>query len=386
MRKPARRPLLLAAGLLALAPAATGAQEKFPALVVNAVELSGGGAIAGTNFNNGVLLGLKEINAAGGVLGRRLEPITLDIQTDPEVAKAAVRKAAAMGAVAIMGPVFSDMVAAATDEIRAAAIPAFIGGEATGLTLQGNPYLFRTSLSQAASMPRLARYLRQGIAVESVAMVWVDNGFGRGGREAMTKALAAEGIRLVADLPTRPGQTDFAEVAAKARESGADAVFVYLNEAETPACLRAIHDAPYQRWVVGETTLVGQAVLDRAGEAASGARGHVGLTPDALVPGIPEFANAFLREYGHRSDHNGMKGYIAAHVLKAAAEKAGRLEPGAIAEAMRGLAVSAADHPGVLLDVRYDDKGDLDRASFVVRVINDRQQFIAMLPGAAGNF
>jgi len=249
---------LFLAGLTALAPVAARAQEeRFPALVVNAVELSGGGAIAGTNFNNGVLLGLKEINEAGGVLGRRLEPITLDIQTNPEVAKAAVRKAAAMGAVAIMGPVFSDMVAAATDEIRAAGIPAFIGGEATGLTLQGNPYLFRTSLSQAASMPRLARYLRQGIAVRSVAMVWVDNEFGRGGREAMTKALAAEGIRLVADLPTRPGQTDFAEAAARVRESDADAVFVYLNEAESPACLQALHDAPYQKWVVGETTLVG---------------------------------------------------------------------------------------------------------------------------------
>jgi branched-chain amino acid transport system substrate-binding protein len=377
---------LLLAGLAAAAPAVAGAQENFPALVANAVELSGGGAIAGTSFNNGVLLGLKEINGAGGVLGRRLEPVTLDIQTNPEVAKAAVRKATAMGAVAIMGPVFSDMVTAAADEIRAAGIPSFIGGEAAGLTLQGNPYLFRTSLSQAASMPRLARYLRQGIAVESVAMVWVDNEFGRGGREAMAKALAAEGIRLVADLPTRPGQTDFSDVAARVRESDAGAVFVYLNEAESPACLQALHDAPYSKWVVGETTLVGQAVLDRAGEAASGARGHVGLTPDALVPGVPEFANAFLREYGYRGDHNGMKGYIAAHVLKAAAERAGRLEPRAVAEAMRGLAVSAADHPGVLLDVRYDDKGDLDRASFVVRVINGRQQFIAMLPASAGNF
>ena len=275
MRKLAR--LLLAVGLLAGAPAGpAAAQENFPALVVNAVELSGDGSIAGTNFNNGVLLGLKEINAAGGVLGRRVEAITLDIQTKPEVAKAALRKAAEMDAVAVMGPVFSGMVAAGMDEIRANGIPTFVGGEATGLTLQGNPYLFRTSLSQAAAMPRLARYLREGMSVRSVAMVWVDNEFGRGGREAMTKALAAEGIRLVADLSARPGQTDFAEVAGKVREVDADATFVYLNEAETPPCVRAIHDAPYSKWVVGETTLMGQAVLDRTGEALSGARGHVG--------------------------------------------------------------------------------------------------------------
>jgi branched-chain amino acid transport system substrate-binding protein len=215
-------------------------------------------------------------------------------------------------------------------------------------------------------------------------MVWVDNEFGRGGRGAMTAALAAEGIRLAADLPTRPGQTDFEEVADQVREADADAVFVYLNEAETPGCVQAIHDAPYDKWVVGETTLMGQNVLDRAGEAMSGARGHVGLTPDALVPGVQDFANAFLREYGHRSDHNGMKGYIAAHVLKAAAEKAGSLDRQAVAEAMKGLTLRAADHPGVLLDVRYDDKGDLDRASFIVSVTNDRHQFIATLPATAG--
>jgi branched-chain amino acid transport system substrate-binding protein len=58
-----------------------------------------------------------------------------------------------MDAVAVMGPVFSGMVAAGMDEIRANGIPTFVGGEATDLTLQGNPYLFRTSLSQAAAMP-----------------------------------------------------------------------------------------------------------------------------------------------------------------------------------------------------------------------------------------
>lgn len=388
MRKRAARLLLLAALVAAATStvAPTRAQENFPALVVNAVELSGDGAIAGTNFHNGVQLGLKEINAAGGVLGRQLAGVTLDVQTKPEVAKAAIRRAAEMGAAAVMGPVFSGTVATTMEEIRASGIPTFMGGEATSLTLQGASNLFRTSLPQAAAMPRLARYLREGMGVATVAMVWVDNEFGRGGREAMTKALAAEGIRLVADIQVRPGQADFEEVGDKVREADADATFVYLNELETPPCVQAIHDAPYSKWIVGETTLVSQSVLDRTGEALSGARGHVGLTPDALVPGVQDFANNFLREYGYRSDHNGMKGYIAAHVLKAAAEKAGSLDHAAVVQAMKGLTLRAADHPGVLLDVRYDDKGDPDRASFIVRVANERHQFIATLPAAAGNF
>ena len=46
-------------------------------------------------------------------------------------------------------------------------------------------------------------------------MVWVDNAFGRGGHEAMTKALAAEGIGVATDLMTKPEQRDFDEVATK---------------------------------------------------------------------------------------------------------------------------------------------------------------------------
>ena len=362
------------------------AQAQAPAVVVNAVELSGDGAIAGNNFNNGVLLAFKEINAAGGILGRQIEVVPLDIQTKPEVAKAAVRKAAELQAFAMMGPVFSDIVLATMDDIRSAERPTFVGAEAASITEQGNPYLFRTSLSQATSMPKLARYLKDGLRVESVAMVWVDNAFGRGGKEAMTEALAAHGIEIVADLKTAPEQRDFTEVAAKVRASGAGAAFVYLNEQESADCLRALFDEAYGGWIVGETTLVGQSVIELAGSAANGVRAHVGLTADALVPAVRDFSNRFLAEYKYRSDHNGMKGYIAAHVLKAATEKVGSFDAKAIAATLHGLAFSAAEHPGVLLDVKYDERGDLDRVSFIVRVNGRHQEMIAILPAAAGAF
>lgn len=235
-------------------------------------------------------------------------------------------------------------------------------------------------------MPRLARHLKDGLHVQSVAMVWVDNAFGRGGRQAMTAALAGQGIAIAADLVTAPEQRDFSAVAAGVREPGADAAFVYLNERESADCLRALFEEAYGGWIVGETTLAGQSVIELAGPAANGARAHVGLTPDALVPGIRDFSNRFLDEYRYRSDHNGMKGYIAAHVLKAATEKVGSFDPAAVAAAIRGLSLAAADHPGVLLDVAYDERGDLDRASFIVRVAGRHQEMIAILPAAAGAF
>ena len=66
-----RIPRLLAVATLALFAAPTLAQA--PIKIVGLVELSGTGATSGTNFDNGVKLAVKEINAAGGILGRQVQ-------------------------------------------------------------------------------------------------------------------------------------------------------------------------------------------------------------------------------------------------------------------------------------------------------------------------
>jgi branched-chain amino acid transport system substrate-binding protein len=374
----------LLVAVLALCAQGFSAAQQPPVTIVNVVELSGAAAIAGTNFKNGVALAFKEINAAGGILGRKIEVVTLDTQTNPETVKAAMRKAVEMKPYAVMGPVFSGSVLASMKETQSAEIPNFIGGEAADITLQGNPYVFRTSFTQAAAMPRVARYIKTGVRANSVAVVWINNDFGKGGRDAILKALEAEGIKVAADISTEQQQVDYLAAVLKVKQSNADAVFVYLNEEESARFLRELQRQGYDKWIVGETTVLGQQVVELAGEAANGVRGHVGLTAHALAPTIRAFDKKFLKEYKYRSDHNGMKGYTGAYVLKAVTEKIGKFDSKEFAQAMKGVSLSAKDYPGILLDVRYDDKGDLDRASFIVRVAQGKHEFIAQLPPAAG--
>jgi branched-chain amino acid transport system substrate-binding protein len=51
-----------------------------------------------------------------------------------------------------------------------------------------------------------------------------------------------------------------------------------------------------------------------------------------------------------------------------------------VAQAMKGLVIKAAKYPGIMMDVRFDDKGDLDRESFLVEVKGGRQVVTATLP------
>jgi branched-chain amino acid transport system substrate-binding protein len=372
--------MLLCAVLSLALPVAAIAQ---PIKIAGLVELSGTGATAGTNFDNGVKLAVKEINAAGGILGRKIEYTSYDTQTNPATAKALAQKAVDEGVYVVMGPVFSGSIMVSMAETRRAEIPNFTGGEAAAITQQGNPYIFRTSFTQATAMPKVAKYIRDNMKAKSVALMWVNNDFGKGGRDSITKALDAVGVKVVADISTDPGQVDFSGAVLKAKQSNADALFIYTNEEESARALRELRKQGYDKPLIGETTLTGQKVIELAGEAANGAVAHVGLTVDAPQAPIRAFDEKFQKEYKYKSDHNGMKGYSGMYVVKAVTEKVGKVDPKAFAAAMKGAQVSTKQVPGVLLDATFDKNGDIDRESFLVKVENGRQVVVATLPPAS---
>jgi len=255
-----------------------------PIKIFGLVELSGTGATSGTNFNDGVRLAVKEINAAGGILRRKVDYVYNDTQSQPQIAKALAVKAIDEGAYVVMGPVFSGSILVSMAETRRAEVPNFTGGEAAAITQQGNPYIFRTSFTQAAAMPKVGRYIHDTVKAKSVALIWVNNDFGKGGRDVFTKTIEPLGIKVVADISTDPGQVDFSAAVLKARQANADALFVYCNEEESARALRELRKQGYDKPIIGETVLTSQKVIELAGDAANGAVAHVGLTADAPNP------------------------------------------------------------------------------------------------------
>lgn len=369
----------LALGLFIIGPAA--AQQE-PVKIVGLMELSGTGTTSGTNFDNGVKLAVKEINASGGILGRKIEYTSLDTQSQPQVAKALAQKAIDQGAYVVMGPVFSGSILVSMAETQRAEVPNFTGGEAASITQKGDPYIFRTSFTQTTAMPKVARYLKDTVKAKSVAIIWVNNDFGKGGLDVMRKALDAQGIKVAAEISTDPGQLDFSGAVLKAKQANADALFVYSNEEESARALRELRKQGYDKPIVGETVLTSQKVIELAGDAANGATAHVGLTADAPQPGIQKYNEDFQKEFHTKSDHNGLKGYTAMYIVKAVTEQIGKFDQKAFAQKMHGVHLSAKQYPGVLLDVSFDQNGDLDRESFMTTVVNGKQVVTATLPAA----
>lgn len=365
----------LVATCLAL-PAAAAETVK----IAEIVELTGPGTTAGTNFKNGADLAIKEINAAGGILGRQIVTTTADTQTNPGIAKGLAQRAIDDGAVAVLGPVYSGSIMVSMHTTEAAEIPNMVGGEAAAVTQQGNPYVFRTSLTQADAMPKLARYLDGRKDINALAVIFVNDDFGKGGRDVIIEALKSTHVKVVADVSTMVGQIDFSAAVLEAKQAKADAVFAYLHEEESARLLRELKKQGWDKPIIGETTLVNQKVIELAGPAADGVVAHVGLTVDAPIPEIQRYAKAFEKAYGYVSDHNALKGYLSAQLYKAGVDKAGTFDGPAVAKAMHGLHVSVKDYPGVLMDVTIDDKGDLDRVSFLQKVEGGQAKVIDILP------
>jgi len=370
--------------ILALAAAAalvTGAlAQSGPVKFAFIGELSGAGAVSSTNFRDGALMAVDEINAKGGILGRKIELKQYDTQTNPGTARSQMQKAIDEEPYVILGPIFSGIVKVSMMLAQQAETPQIMGGEASDLTQQGNDYLFRTSFGQQVSMPKIANYIRDTVKAKTVAIVWVNNDFGKGGRDNFTKEMNSRGIKIVSDISTESGQTDFAADVVKAKSANAEAIFVYTNEEESARFLREVRKQGLNVPLIGETTLLGQKVIDLAGDAANGARGHVGLSADIPVPAVQEFKTKFNARFKYVPDHNGIKGYTGVYAAAYATTKLGKFDRKALAKSLHGMTITPVQEPGILIETTWDDKGDIDRISYIAEVINGKQTITSELP------
>ena len=344
------------------------------------VELSGPGAVSGTNWRDGVSLAIDEINKAGGILGRKIETEHLDTQSNPGVSRAQVQKVLDRDPYVVLGPIYSGSVKVNMALTQQAEVPQIVGAEAADITAQGNPWVFRTAFGQQISMPKIANYLHDQLKVKSVALVWVNNDFGKGGRDSFAREMKARGIEVVADISTEQGQVDFGSDVIKLKSTRADAIFVYCNEEESARFLIEAKRQGITTPLFGETTLLSQKVVDIAGAAANGVRGHVGLSADAPIPAIEEFTRKFSQRYNYRPDHNGIKGYTAVYLVKYVTEKIGKFDRKAFGAAMKGLTLAPTTAPGILIEASWDQNGDIDRASFLAEIIDGKQKIVETLP------
>ncbi len=372
---------VIAVGVMLLALGVPADAQKADEVTLGIVaEMTGSGASTGHFWENGVLMAVEEINAAGGILGRKVTTFTLDTKTEAATGMAMMRRAVDRKPFVVMGSCYSGITLANMPILQAAGIPQFTAAEAPSITDRGNPNIFRTMYSSSLSMQKVALWVTDVLKVKQLAIVYANDEFGRGGRDALVKLVQAKGVKIVADLGTDLGQADFTGELARVKASGADTLFAYIHEEEGGRFLRQAKEMGVDQAmrIVDHATLVGPETVKLAGKAAEGIQGFVDMSQESKA--FKPIAQKYEKKYGQVPDHNFFKGYIGTYVVKATAEIAGSFDQQKFRDTLHGHTLCVSKYPGVLANIHYDQNGDLDRESSVVKIQDGKQVIVETLP------
>lgn len=307
--------------------------------------LSGTMAISEVTVKNSVLLAIDEINAKGGVLGKKVEPVVEDGASDwPTFAEKAQKL------------ISNDKVAVTfggwTSASRKAMLPVFEKNKQLLFYpvqyegLESSPYIFYTGATTNQQIVPGLDYLKaQG--KKKIFLVGSDYVFPRTANKIIKKYAEANGMEVVGEEYTPLGHTEYSTVINKVTQANPDAVFNTLNGDSNVAFfkqLRSTGIGPDKMPVlsvsvaeeevrgIGPDYLAGQPVAWNYYQTTEGARNS-------------EFVAAYKAAYGaDKVTSDPMEaGYNSVYLWKAAVEKANSFDPEAIKKACDGVAIDAPE-------------------------------------------
>ena len=346
------RRLLLAAVLAACSFAARAAE---PIRIGVVVPLTGPIADAGRYGMQGAKLAVDEVNAAGGVLGRPLELIIEDDQTqNPTTVLAFTKLADNKDIVAFLGPTRSTQIQAIAPSVLQAGRPVLIGGTDPTLTKSGNRWLFRFRPNDTYTARAMAAFGLDKLGKKKWAIVHATDAFGSTAKTLFTDALKARGITPVMVEGQPNSSPDYTAVALAVKQSGADILATFITfEPDVAIFARQLKQLGVNPVWLGSPSITTTTARKLAGPALYGTYAVADFHPDANAE-AKAFSAKYSATYKTTPDFFASWPYDAIHVLAQAMTTAGDTSPEKIRQAL--LAVKA--YRGVEGTYNFDANGD----------------------------
>ena len=319
-------------------PANGGTPTGDPIKIGVAADLTGAFALYGTSMNRSAQLAVDEINAAGGVLGRPLELVVEDTQTDVAVTTDKARKLVESDQVSmVLGPIGSDAADAMFKTVAQDGNTVLIYPE----TYEGgkcHANFFSTGAVPAQQirpmLPVLQEQYGPKVLLFGADYVWPRRSF-----EIAKPIIEEIGGELVGEVYLPLVAEDFTELVNAIRDAKPDYIY-NLYPAVWGAALKALQDAGVLDGVGVGTTFLGDPGLAGIGAAAADTYTALPFFTVAKGDGVAKFMSDFQAKYGATeipSGGEGLGSYNAIHLYAKAVEAAGSTDTAAVAEAMVGI-------------------------------------------------
>lgn len=321
------------------------------------LSLSGPAGPVAEKQRMGVEIAVDQINAAGGILGKKIELVVRDDGGDPTKSRTAAEELVEKEKVAfILGPTLSSPAMAIHPYLTERKIVNLGSPAASAATDPAKfPYAFSTSPSDAFILNTIVSYAIDTLKLKKIAVLSESTAFGKGALTATQAAFAAKQVTPVAIEEYKAGDLDFSAQLKKVKAAGADGLII--NAGNSTDLVRFMKNLLSMGWdvpVFSNSNLADSAVLEGVG--ADGlkkayAQNHRPLTfsdSSPLSPTTVEFREKVRAKLGGQKPLKTSMQLIAAmydavHVLKKAAEKAGSFEADKLKAALESMEV----YPGV---------------------------------------
>ena len=335
-------------------------------------------------YRQGMDMAADEINASGGVLGRKIRIVREDDHESVDEGRlVAQRFAENPDVVAVIGHLQSYVTLPAAPIYDLAGL-VLLAPAATDPGLTGGAYrrVFRGTFSDLVAGRQLADFARSR-GYRDVAIYYVRNAYGRGLANAFEERAGEVGIRIAARQSYDPNAAPTAQglepLLSEWKNVDFDAIFL---AGETPHAAVFLSEA--RRHGITVPVLGGDALgvpdLLSAGAAAEGTVAVAAFHPDVPDPEVRRFTAAFQQRYGREPDAGAALAYDAVRVLADAMKRAGSADPERVAEALH----ATRDWRGVTGPFTYDAQGDLPGKPIITVVVRGgRFEYLGSGPAAA---
>ncbi len=368
--------------LLALSLVATGftgcAKAKNDKFYIGGIgPTSGDNAVYGQGVQNGAQLAVDEINAAGGINGTKLELMFADDESDGEKAVNAYNTLKDKGIKLLMGTVTSGACASVIEKTNEDGMFE-LTPSASSVDVLKYSNMFQVCFTDPNQGIASAKYIAEKGLATKIAIIYDSSDIYSSGIEASFKGEAAnQNLQVVAEEAfTSDSKSDFSVQLQKAKDSGAELVFLPIYYREASLILQQSSDLGYSPKFFGCDGLDGILTVENFNTSL--AEGLMLLTPfsaDSQDDATQKFVTAYQGKYTDTPNQFGADAYDAIYIIKKAIEKSGATPDmsikdmgTALASAMREISVDGLTGTGMT----WSDKGDVTKTPRIFVVSNGK--------------
>lgn len=332
--------------------------------------LTGSQAAFGEAHKNGYSIALDEINAKGGVLGKKIELDWYDDQSKPDQAVQGVSKLVDQDHVAILlGAYSSENTKAIVGPVNMRQVPLLIPtATADNVMDSKSPWVFRICAGANDYAKEWVAFLKKNGDPKAIAIVYENTNFGQANMKAMKEHAEAAGLKVVAVESYEAKSPDYKAVLRRVKQANADVIYFcsYLLDATT--LMRQSMEVDLNpKYYTAAGTGFSAAEFPTAKGAGRNAEFTMSVSqwlPEAKWPGSKEFDAEYFKRYNSHPQYHAMQAYQSLYTAVEAIKNAKSLDAAKIRDAIKNLNLKTS----AFGPVKFDASGQNQHPVIITQV------------------